>query len=109
MKCKHCGSYAINPHLHGRDKTDLDHCDVCYWRKRAGALGKPQKGVWERAPDWARFRAQDQDGSWYWYEKRPVKDVDFWRWDRRTESRCGFSNNGAPNADWQHTLEERPE
>ncbi len=27
---------AINPRLHGREKdTDLDLCDVCYWRKRA--------------------------------------------------------------------------
>lgn len=31
-----CGSYAINPHLHGRlPGVDLDLCDVCYWRKRA--------------------------------------------------------------------------
>ena len=37
-KCKSCGSYAINPKLHGRDgKSDLDLCDVCYWRKRADA------------------------------------------------------------------------
>lgn len=35
MKCTRCGSYAINPNNHGRDKTDLDLCDVCYWRKRA--------------------------------------------------------------------------
>lgn len=36
MTCKRCGSYAINPHHHGRDETvDLDLCDVCYWRKRA--------------------------------------------------------------------------
>jgi len=34
-KCE-CGSYAINDHLHGRDGTDQDLCDVCYWRKRAG-------------------------------------------------------------------------
>lgn len=32
-----CGSRAINPHLYGRDNTDLDLCDVCYWRKRAQA------------------------------------------------------------------------
>lgn len=31
-----CASYAINPHLHGRDPgVDLDLCDACYWRKRA--------------------------------------------------------------------------
>ena len=35
--CK-CGSYAINPNHHGRDGTDLDLCDVCYWRKRAEDL-----------------------------------------------------------------------
>jgi len=34
-RCK-CGSYAINPHLYGREKgVDTDLCDVCYWRKRA--------------------------------------------------------------------------
>lgn len=31
-KCS-CGSYAINPSKDGRDGTDLDLCDVCYWRK----------------------------------------------------------------------------
>ena len=40
---KRCHSYAINPHLHGREKgVDLDLCDVCYWRKRAEA--KKSKG-----------------------------------------------------------------
>ena len=34
--CKLCGSYAINPHSHGRDpKADVNLCDVCYWRVRA--------------------------------------------------------------------------
>ncbi len=31
-----CGSYAINPNMHGRELgKDLDLCDVCYWRVRA--------------------------------------------------------------------------
>ena len=36
-RCKkpHCGSWAINHHSHGRDGSDDDLCDVCYWRKRA--------------------------------------------------------------------------
>lgn len=33
--CKRCGSFAINHHRHGRDGSDEDLCDVCYWRKRA--------------------------------------------------------------------------
>lgn len=32
-KCK-CGSYAINHHLHGRDGSEPDLCDVCYWREK---------------------------------------------------------------------------
>lgn len=37
-QCKECGSYAINPHCHGREPgVDLDLCDVCYWRARASA------------------------------------------------------------------------
>lgn len=38
-QCKRCGSYAVNPHCHGREAgVDLDLCDVCYWRKRAELL-----------------------------------------------------------------------
>jgi len=34
-KCKKCGSFAINYHMHGRNPEILgmlDYCDVCYWR-----------------------------------------------------------------------------
>jgi hypothetical protein len=37
MICK-CGSYAINHHLHGRDGSRGDLCDVCFWREKATAL-----------------------------------------------------------------------
>lgn len=40
--CKRCGSFAINPHWHGRDGTDLDLCDVCYWRTRAPVWQPPE-------------------------------------------------------------------
>ena len=33
--CIRCYSFAINHHSHGRDGSDPDLCDVCYWRKRA--------------------------------------------------------------------------
>jgi len=33
--CIRCRSHAINHHRHGRDGSDPDLCDVCYWRKRA--------------------------------------------------------------------------
>ena len=43
-KCSCCGSYAVNPGRSGRDESsDLDLCDVCYWRKRADNTGKGQE------------------------------------------------------------------
>lgn len=62
MRCKRCGSYAINPHCHGREEDiDLDLCDVCYWRKRA---------------EQAIQKLADQDTRW---EIPPLSDyVDDW-------------------------------
>lgn len=36
--CRQCGSLAINHGSHGRDGSDPELCDVCYWRKRAEEL-----------------------------------------------------------------------
>lgn len=50
MSCKNCGSYAINPYLHGRKPgIDLDLCDVCYWWKRA------EDGIRRRRAKKAKF------------------------------------------------------
>jgi hypothetical protein len=35
ISCKRCFSYAINIHSHGRDGTEKELCDVCYWRQLA--------------------------------------------------------------------------
>ena len=41
-RCTRCRSGAINPSDHGRTEgTDLDLCDVCYWRKRAQPEPRP--------------------------------------------------------------------
>ena len=34
-QCKECGSFAINPRLCGRDESDIELCDVHFWKKRA--------------------------------------------------------------------------
>ena len=54
--CKQCGSHAINPGRHGRDDTDLDLCDVCYWRVRADTA---YKAGMERAAEIAREYYRD--------------------------------------------------
>lgn len=48
-KCRACGSYAINEHLHGRIKGEYsDLCDVCYWRQKFRDLLKEKDGIIRR-------------------------------------------------------------
>ena len=64
-----------------------------------------QKPKWKDAPCWARYLAQNDDGQWVWYEKRPSLAF-----------RMGyfFAENGGEYEeaeyadDWHTTLEERP-
>jgi hypothetical protein len=36
------------------------------------------KPDWGKAPDWANWCAQDQDGQWYWYKNKPQWKDSFW-------------------------------
>lgn len=33
---------------------------------------------WDQAPEWAQYCAQDQDGSWAWFQNEPFLDGDAW-------------------------------
>lgn len=46
MNCKQCGSDAINHHMHGRDGTEPELCDVCYWRRLATAHNQVWLVTW---------------------------------------------------------------
>ena len=55
-KCNRCGSYAVNPGRSGRDDTsDLDLCDVCYWRKRAEQAAEIEREACARLCDTIAF------------------------------------------------------
>lgn len=67
-------------------------------------MSKPH---WKDAPDWANWLAMDDDGSWFWYQKKP----------RLTDDHCRFIETGGqnelavmdrPNLNWRETLEPRP-
>ena len=62
-----CGSYAINPHLHGRDETDKDLCDVCYWRKRAGDAYR--QGMIRAAEVAANYPAEGRENGTLIYDR----------------------------------------
>ena len=83
-KCIRCFSTSINPNDYGREyNTDLDLCDVCYWRKRAHAsipradvilaLEELRIEFEEDAPEYAWFHEQKQA---QWESEKNIHRVD---------------------------------
>lgn len=66
---------------------------------------------WYDAPEWARFKAQDQSGEWWWYEDRPDRSARMWV--AVAEEVPGSAGGamvaaaGAQNPNWRDTLIER--
>lgn len=67
---------------------------------------------WYGAPEWARFKAQDKDGSWCWYDARPVLLNDKWACKRGVSDSkwSDIKEHLEPvhNTNWRDTLIERP-
>ena len=60
------------------------------------------KPDWEYAPEWANFLACDCNGSWFWYENKPMcGDGEF-----IAAKRGKFEL--ASSFDWSESLESRP-
>lgn len=66
------------------------------------------KPSWSEAPRWANWLAQDGDGSWFWYENRPMDRSgdsigSSWWWDNSGRDEV------YPAPGWRETLEARPQ
>lgn len=62
------------------------------------------------APEWAKYKAQDEDGDWYWYSGKPKhnRHQGFWLRGDAGEDSSDFASQGVPNPNWRDTLIERP-
>ncbi|HUT62985.1 MAG TPA: hypothetical protein VMZ04_03410 [Anaerolineae bacterium] len=63
---------------------------------------------WKDAPEWAQWLAQDEDGCWYWYQKKP-KAFGEGCWERLTIEHFIDIASYPTFPNWQDTLEQRPE
>jgi hypothetical protein len=51
-----------------RNNIELQDIAELAWN----AAQSQQKPSWKDAPEWANYRAMDEDGEWFWYEKEPI-------------------------------------
>ena len=61
--------------------------------------------AWKDAPEWARWLAMDEDGSWWWYAERPVKDASWGKFRNEVEGSLGQKARYSEEFDWQLSLE----
>ncbi len=58
------------------------------------------KPDWTTAPEWAKWLAKDEDGTWYWYEEEPVAGGTVW---------CSNGRLKGAESHWRDSNEQRPE
>lgn len=64
----------------------------------------PVDTLWDNAPEWAGFIAQDSDGTWNFYERRPHARIDEGIWYAYGKHQpCAFHRPS-----WAKTLHEKP-
>lgn len=57
-------------------------------------------------PEWAQYKAQDADGSWFWWERKPMAENGQWMHGSGREGRLACGPEGSPpNPAWEQTLE----
>lgn len=61
------------------------------------------KPDWNTAPEWATWLAQDEDGSWFWFEAKPALGTTMWG---PNGGQCELASSTDTN--WGTTLEPRP-
>lgn len=67
------------------------------------------KPSWNDAPEWAQWLAQDKNGCWFWYERKPTVSTFKQQWVINKPRRVEVAGKGACETEWQNTLEQRPD
>ena len=92
--CPGCGRKEGHRHRRG-----------CTTRWPELAESAPKDDPFAGAPEWAKYKAQGESGSYYWFECAPMMALSDWM---TISGLSAFSGNGSPNPNWRETLIERP-
>ncbi|WP_287028328.1 DUF3310 domain-containing protein [Herbaspirillum sp.] len=97
----------VEPALWGYDKIKA-FCGVIiqwddYQQRRTELINEPDDA---EAPEWARWKAQDGDGEWYWHEAQPHSDEHTWDMYCPNDENQMIASYGKIPAghDWRKTL-----
>ena len=102
-----CIPWSMQPKLWGC-RTDLYYAAPADSEiARLNGLNE-NKPSWHDAPDWAEWLAQDSNGCWWWYDKKPEPAGSMFLDFNGGEGAQIAKGECEPNPDWLQTLERRP-
>lgn len=84
-------------------QREIDTLDRVDDEKRAVDDSGPS---WDDAPRWARYLAQDANGTWWWYEQKPQLFDDFW-WSDTGLVKEYLAQS--PSFNWEYSIQQRLE
>lgn len=75
-----------------------------------GNTGEHYDDPWAGAPEWAKYKAQDGNGEWRYFDGMPTQGEDEDRWHDYGdgENPAEHVSFNVPNPNWRDTLIERP-
>lgn len=95
-----------------KDETSICGLPIKYytvvpWGKYERLIGNGPE--WGDAPTWANWKAQDADGTWFWYGEMPVIAVHNNGWDINDPETFLVTEacKGEPNSDWRYAILSR--
>ena len=73
-------------------------------------MGKPNNThpPWSEAPPWAKYRAQDLNSDWWWFQTEPKQGATYAWWNAGGKA-MQYSSGSIENPNWKTTLQKRPD
>lgn len=73
---------------------------------------KPKKEEvpdWTKAPDWAKYLAQNIDGIWKWHNKKPVLDANDGKWYSTSLESLNYAGYTPPKGEeYKKSVQAKP-
>lgn len=83
--------------------------------EKCGQVEDMRDSIWGRAPDWAQWLAQDENGVWHFYDGEPTAEHSLIEWwvnqttKQQNFERAAFDLPSEENPSWRNTLQRRPQ
>lgn len=94
-------SFSVEPATQIDDESDRQKAV-----EQNGNDGAVYDDPWYDAPEWAKYKAQDEDGEWRWYSHAPRADDERWL-GLALLGRAAHAGISNPNPNWRDTLISR--